>query len=362
MVVSLSVAGSVILYVVTFYLSAAALKSRMRSKLVKMVLASALPFILSGLRYNVGWDYGSYAWGFELFDPSLSVWKIFTTRGFGDSIGIDLVMLFAKALNSQFLFFAITGFLCYAPVFLYLIDEWDDEKGIIGLSAFVTCFTLLFTGYSAIKQGIAMSFCIYSLKYVCQRRPLRYIACLIIAYLFHSTAIVFLPVYFLWNHRMEMSGWIKFAAIGATVAFVVFFEPIVVALGGDRFSSYGTSLLQTNNYLFLLMLAWLVIYLFFSRRLVALDRRNELLIILYAIGTILMLIGYRNAFAKRIAYYFRPVEIMLLPQLSLALSDNSKKIVDGLIILYVVSVLVMTETGTATSMAPLPYSFIFGGQ
>ena len=108
------------------------------------------------------------------------------------------------------------------------------------------------------------------------------------------------------------------------------------------------------------MLAWLTIYLYFRKLLVALDKRNELLILLYAVGTILMLIGYRNAFAKRIAYYFRPVEIVLLPQLSFAFTDRSRKIVDVMIALYVVAILVLTESGTAMDMAPLPYSFIFG--
>lgn len=360
MVLPLSITGSVILYVVTFYRSSVALNSRTRSKFARMVLASVLPFIIAGLRYNVGWDYGSYVWGFELFDPSISVYDIFTTRGFGDSIGLDLVLLFTKSLNSRFLFLAVTSFLCYGPAFLYLIDEWDDDKRIIKLSAFVTCFTLLFTGYSAIKQGIAISFCLYSLKYVSRRKPFGFIVCLIIAYLFHSTAIVFFPVYFLWNYRKKMPWWGKFLSIGVAFAIVVFFEPIVGTLGGDRFSSYGTQLLQTNNYLFLLMLAWLTIYLYFRKLLVALDKRNELLILLYAVGTILMLIGYRNAFAKRIAYYFRPVEIVLLPQLSFAFTDRSRKIVDVMIALYVVAILVLTESGTAMDMAPLPYSFIFG--
>lgn len=359
-VVSLSYFESIALYIILFMFSAFVLSTKRGQKYIKLIVASFFPFLISGFRYNVGWDYGSYAWGFELSDPNNSLSQIWRQYEFGDSLGLDIITLITKTLGSQFLFFAITSALCFVPAFLYLYNEWNDEKHILGLAVFVTGFTLFFTGFSAIKQGIAISFCLYSLTYVCRRNPVKFLLFVGIAFLFHSSAIVYLPVYFCWGYKEKISIGKKICIIGSAIFFVAFFAEILSIFGGDRFEDYGTQILITNNYLFYLMLFWLIIFLIFRKKLVATDKRNELLIILYMISVVLMLLGFRNAFAKRISYYFDVVQIMLFPQLVFIFTRRSRMIATILIGIYFVLVCMMLNSGTADNMAPIPYSFLFG--
>lgn len=360
MIVSLSYFESVILYILVFAFSAFASKLKVNNKYLKIVIISLLPFIISGFRYNVGWDYGSYAWGFELFDTNTSIISMFSEYTFGDSIGLKIIQLITKSLNSKFLYFGITSALCFIPTFTYLFNEWDDEKNILSLSVFVTGFSLFFTGLSAIKQGIAISFCLYSLTYVFQRRPLRFIICVFIAFMFHASALVFVPVYFFWNNKRKIEGWKKFCIIVSAILVVIFIQELLNVFGGERFSDYGTEIVLSNNYLFYLMAFWLIVFLFFRKRLVAFDERNELLIILYAIAVILMMVGFYNAFTKRIAYYFDVVQIMLIPQLTLVFSKKSRIIVSIMICIYFVLTCMILNSGTSENMAPIPYSFLFG--
>lgn len=360
MVVSLSIAESMALYCGIFFISANILKSNIQNKMIKLFFATILPFLISGFRYNVGWDYGSYAWGFELFDPNIPIFELFKNYKIGDSVGLDLVMLLTKSLNSQFLFFALTAMFGLVPAFLYLLNDWDDEKNIISLAAFITCFTLLFTTYSAIKQGIAISFCLYSLRYVYKRNVIGFMLCITIAFLFHSTALIFVPVYFFWGNRNKVDGWKKICIIGVAIFFVVFIGEILQRFGGDRFKNYGIAIVATNNYSFYLMFALLTIYLIFRKKLILLDERNELLIILYTIAVIFMILGFKNAFTKRIASYFSVVQIILLPQLVFVFSKRSRLAAKILIGVYIILICMIGNTGTSENMAPIPYSFLFG--
>lgn len=361
MVVSLSYLGSVALYVFIFIVSACVLRVRVRNRTLQIVLASLLPFLISAFRYNVGWDYGSYVLGYELFDPGISIFEIFSGYQFGDSIGLNLVLLITKSLNSQFLYFGITSALCFVPAFLYLKKEWDTREYFIPLAIFVTGFSLFFTGLSAIKQGIAISFCLYSLTYVFHRKPLKFLLFVAIAFLFHSSALIFLPIYLCWDHKGRLAGWKQFCAIGGAFVFLIFFTDIISTFGGERFEDYATSVVKTNNYMFYLMLFWLVIFLVCRRKLINLDARNELMIVLYAIAVIFMLLGFQNAFVKRIASYFDVVQIVLLPQMVFVFTKRSRGLAVMLFGVYIVLYCILQNSGAAGSMAPIPYAFLFGG-
>ena len=75
MILKLSYLGSITLYVIVFLFSAYASKIKI-NKIVKIAIISFLPFLIAGYRYNVGWDYGSYARGFDLYDTSVSFFEM----------------------------------------------------------------------------------------------------------------------------------------------------------------------------------------------------------------------------------------------------------------------------------------------
>ncbi|MDD3139525.1 MAG: EpsG family protein, partial [Lachnospiraceae bacterium] len=346
MIIPLSYWGSILLYMTVFLFSAYISKINIKNKLLQISLISFLPFLIAGLRYNVGWDYGSYASGFDLFNTDTSILGMLKSYEMGDSIGLSIILKLTKSMNSKFLFFAITSALNFVPAVLYLINEWDDEKGILQLSIFATGFSLYFTGLSAIKQGIAISFCLYSLIYVYKRKPIKFLLFVSIAFLFHASALAFFPVYFLGFYDKKIAGWKKMAAICGTFIVIFNLERILNVIGGTRFEDYGTSVVSTDNYSFFLMFFWLLIFLYFRKLLVDLDSRNDLFIILYAMSLVLMLLGFRNAFVKRIADYFSVVEIVLIPQLMFVFNKRSRTCAAILIGLYFILVCMKLNSGT----------------
>ena len=74
MIVPLSYVGSIVLYVSVFWFSAFISGQKMKSRMLQIAIMSFLPFLIAGFRYNVGWDYNSYSWGFDLFDANTSLY------------------------------------------------------------------------------------------------------------------------------------------------------------------------------------------------------------------------------------------------------------------------------------------------
>lgn len=360
MVITLSIFGSVILYFLVFYSSSAMIKIR-TNKWMLVVLVAFLSVLLGGFRYYVGWDYGSYLWGFELAaDQSWN--SILTESQFlDDPIAFYALEKICSYFNSNFLNYAITSALCLVPAILFLIAEWeveDDENNVASRALFIYLLNYYTFGWSAIKQGIALSICFYSLGAVFNRKPIKFFVLVIVASLFHPSAVVFILVYFLWSKNGEVTNWKKILVIVGSVVFVGGFDYFVSHFGGT-YASYAYTEVYGANLTFILMLAWLIIFIVFRKNLLQLDKRNDLLIVVFAIGTFLQFVGYTNAFSKRIGEYFLVAECLLEAQISCIFSENSKKLGWLLIVLLKMFLFVYPYIGSTGTSGMLPYKLIF---
>lgn len=69
-----------------------------------------------------------------------------------------------------------------------------------------------FTFYmSTLRQAIALAFCFFAFHYSLQNKLLKYLFCLFLAFLFHQTAIVFFPIY--WIKKIPLNRKVLFATI-----------------------------------------------------------------------------------------------------------------------------------------------------
>lgn len=357
MVVTLSKIGSVLLYFCVFMFSSALVKKRM-SKYMRVIIVAFLPIIMGGIRYYVGADYGGYLTQFNE-ESSRTLAFYFKNFSFMDvPIGFNLVRKFTSVCNSSFLYFAITSALSYIPVVLFVIQEWgnkEDEFDIASRSLFVYLICFYIFGFAAIRQGIAIGFCVYALTFVFERKPIKFIILVVIAATFHSTALVCLPVYFLWSENGKVKIWKRIVVIAACFAFVYGLEDFVEVIGG-RYSGYSDEVFG-NNLTFWIMLFWAILFLYFRKHLVAIDARNELFILLFVMGTILQLLGFTNAFTKRIGQYFLVSQCFLLPQLIGGFTKNSRKMVWYLIVVFEWILFIMQYVVLGQSSI-VPYSFI----
>jgi|GEM_PF-4141761 len=89
-------------------------------------------------------------------------------------------------------YLACIEFMCIVPVFLFLRrcyprTEW---KGMLVWLLLLYPFSL-----NGMRQCIAMSFCVYAMRYVLEKRPFKFVLLVITAMLFHQTSAVMLAAY-----------------------------------------------------------------------------------------------------------------------------------------------------------------------
>lgn len=353
----LSVVGSILLYVGTFGLSGLISRVRIQNRVVKLLLVIIPPVFLATFRYNIGYDYGSYIDGYNnSFDITYeSIWSEYEA---GDPIAYYLITKIATVFNSERVYLMILAILSLVPGVSYILREWDDME-TQPMMVFIYMFSPFIFSFSACKQGIALSILMFSLKYIYDRKPIKFTLCVAVAFLFHSTAIVFLLVYFFLNKVGDLST-LKKALIVVGCLFVIMnLQWILGNIMGGRYESYAIDSVEGKNRTFWLYTLITVIFLFFRTKFIAIDKRNELLIMMMVVGAICQYLGFSNAFAKRIGEYFLMAQVFLIPQCIYLFTKNSRKLVNPLIVIYIVAVFLIASPTAASGMGFIPYQFKF---
>lgn len=166
-------------------------------------------FILhDGLRWETGTDWIPY---YEYF-------QICVQNGldtFSD-IGYVFINIFIRSLTNEYTFF-----LLFHALFLYILIFSSIKR--YAIYPFLTLFLYYSMALPLLgmnRQFIAVGFCLYSLKYVVNRQGIKFLFLLLLAMLFHKSALIFAPVYFM---NRKWSG---------KVIFLVFIVVVVIASGG----------------------------------------------------------------------------------------------------------------------------------
>lgn len=73
------------------------------------------------------------------------------------------------------------------------------------ISVFIFYVSFWFQSFYVLRQYLAIGLCLFSLHYVVSRNLKIFISIIILAFSLHQTSIVFVPVYFLYNHYLEVN-------------------------------------------------------------------------------------------------------------------------------------------------------------
>ena len=158
------------------------------------IIACVMLFVLYGLRnaFLIGNDStSSYPNAFESIEKrSGANWFA------GENWGFFLLMKVVSRLsggNYQFFITLISAFIMFVLArFLrkYSPDSLQSIVYYMGLLLYPFLF-------SALKQSIAMAFVLLAFDGIVEQKPIRFIACVLLAAFFHIPALVFLPAYWI---------------------------------------------------------------------------------------------------------------------------------------------------------------------
>lgn len=184
-------------------------------------------------------------------------------------------------------------------------------------------FAYLFYDMGIMRQGLALSLCIFSLEYVLEKRFRVFLVIILFSTLIvHRTSFVFFPVYWIANVHFTRRKF-YFCLIGALALGLVFQVGMVAKilsflpeLFQKAITTINNSVYSDNSTLSLTEYRKIILSIFFFEILSPKigNRKEKLFLNMYLIGVFLSLIMMSHLTMKsRGTYYYCIAEIFLIP-------------------------------------------------
>lgn len=322
-------------------------KSKVDSMIYALFVASIM-VIMAALRDNVGTDWLAY-------------YEFYTHGGERTEIGYrtfnDLFHDLGLHYNYLLLFFNVVS--------LGLIVSSLRRHAVyivIGLLIFYSDLFLYFN-FSGIRQAMAISFTLFSVKYAIDRNFIKFLLCVILAATFHVTAMVFLIIYFIPFRQFSKKEYIFIAA--AFGLFSIFIFSLINVFSGElalKAKFYLELQEQESNIKTLFLIGAIkrslifFVVLIFGKELAKL-RNSVFFLNIYLIGFVMYLTTYLISpdIGVRLSSYFLIFDLFLAGNLIMI----NKKLSTRLFIMTFFAIISIYKISTYMGLEPYSYKTIF---
>lgn len=173
---------------------------------------------------------------------------------------------------------------------------------------------------TGIRQAIAMAICLYSIEFAKRKKIVWFLLLVWLAYTFHSTTIVFVFAYFLYNRELDLKAHIIIAVLA--LAFVLNFERLndigVVVFNKDE--SYSTANYKGSAFgglmnLFLYVFSIILVY-FYKKQ------KDMPIVNVFLLAPYFYVARYIQLSSERIAFYFIQTGIIIMPNTIFSETDR----------------------------------------
>lgn len=209
-----------------------------------MAICLVLAF-LAGTRDPNSWaDTGVYVESFLDYTPSISELTQYSQPFGYAEMGFYYIGVVVKTFTSNVvIYFLIVALLSF--FFLYKAFDKYCLYPIFGVCAYISRFYLA-RNFIQIRAGLSYAIILMAVQYITNKDWKRYFACVFVAYLFHHSAIIAVPLYFLCMIDIKK----KHIVIGTVMAFIIagFYSNDVRSMVADNASDLSVDTYVTEEY------------------------------------------------------------------------------------------------------------------
>lgn len=317
---------SVFIYLAVFGTSALVVQYGYRRQNYWIQLLGLLPpILLAGLRYNVGLDYLTYLNAYADIINPLDVNRYSATPGLEYTFYLITYIaniLFASPIAVFFVYSVIT-LVAYYKALVLLKPKYIAP----GLFLYYSIFYL--NSFNIMRQGAAISIGSLALVYYVKGDKLKAVIYILIASLFHISALLLLAYilvgYLLERFFIQKKNISSFVAIFSTtlatttiVAFAgILIEPLgkLTYIATGQIGEYGSTISLGVVYKYLLSLLCLLLVVYVWKKFNSSEKKLALLV---SLGTIVYSLGLVHNESARLGIYL----IALIPVLFAVASDK----------------------------------------
>ena len=322
-------------------------KNHIKSFCFFSVIAILIPSILAGLRASgIGTDTKVYIdWVFIANAYSNNISEAFQ---FIQTSGIEPLYCLVNYIVTRFssdltiIYFVLTFIFLFFSYF-GCVKMAKKLKFSFSFSYLILLMLFFNKSLNMCRQSLAMSICLFSLSYIISREWKKFFLCMIIAFCFHRSVLLFIPLYFLYNlniNKTKNKQIIKIVIISSIIFTSICFKPIIIILVdigllSEKYLNYVYIFGNTINVKLIEILAQLILLIipfFFKEKLVKHSKYNEFLVFIMILAFATFLFGFSGSFLQRISYYFSFTSVVLIPQFISCCKRSKDKILVMLLI------------------------------
>lgn len=270
---------------------------------------------------------------------------------------VGLNWLIAHITNNRYIFI-----FCYTIcMYTIIIECFKKYAKNYYLASILFMALVFFFSFTYLRQMFAAAIIGLSIKYIIERKFLRFCVILLVAFSFHNSAIIFFPMYFIANKKYSKSRILLIMFIcfivgitGITSSLYNFYDELSIRVSHDDYA-----LQQSTRIAYILEAGLFLYYLILTHRDLTSAKKD---IVLYNIALgfcAILLLFIRSENGGRLSWYFVYGLIFSLTQL--ATTSYGRKIKMGLQ-LSIISFLLFFRILTSWGVFVYPYkTFLTNG-
>lgn len=320
------------LYIFFYIFALIAEQLKQKDKQMLLMLTCVVMALMAGFRDPSLWaDTGVYVMSFEDYTRPLYEWsQVDEPLGYGE-YGFYFLGVIFKTFSSN-----TTAYLTFIAALTFIFMYKDFKRycyyPLFGVAAYISRFYLA-RNFIQIRAGLSYAIILWAVQYISKRDWKRYFFWIIIAYQFHESAILAVPLYFLC--MINIKKWHIWT--GIAIAFIlggVFTEPmrnLVADYASDIASTYVQDEYQREwgllNPVIYFQLA--VLYLYTQNEEVLKNTSEDYYTMrtAYFYSTfILISVSMYTALSGRTSSMFATLEMAIIPPIINTLSKKNRSI------------------------------------
>lgn len=334
-------------------------------KCVLIFSASILLFFAAFRSIKIGADTKQYISHFlKLSETDFNDFSTYTNGWYGDiETGYKFYNKILSFISKNPQTITIANSVLLIGLITILIYKESKDKWLSIFLYFTFCFYQ--TALNLTPSSFVSYFMFLSFPFIKKRKIIPFMLFVLIGMSFHTSAIFFIPLYFLYNIKINKK--VIIFSISACVLFVLFYDaiqPIIINIIPSKYVWYIDN--SRVRYKLTAELLVYVVQLFAILFITMLSEKNEiksffennkLMCWVFIYETLLYFLATKASMFSRGAFLFSPYTIIIIPELiSYIENDNRKKLTIAGMVFYGIIVYVarVSVNNVGTTM---PYEF-----
>lgn len=327
---------------------------------IVMIISTLFPIVWAAVRYDNGSDYLMYLKMMKIYGQIGSTIDSFVSVKTTE-IGFYLLLKLCGLLfdNAYFIIFGfIAGVICG-----FFFTGIYQQTFNWALAVFLFFSTgVYFDSYNGLRQYIAVAIVFYALKYIWSGNFKRYCFIVLIAMLFHYTAVIMIPMYFVRFLKINF----KKACIVAGSCIIggkVLYSIVSYLLGYTRYKYFLTSveytIMVTEAAILFTTVISIVTIGYAGMKRMKISPKLQMLINMQLFVWCSALLSLSIPLAWRVQYYFLPFEIIYIPCFLKEIPDKKRKATIGTVLVVMYTVITFYGMVNNDWYDCIPYKFYF---